>query len=191
MAQEPTNSAGAVGATIHRTVRYVARTLVDVHAVLEVAENEIGERGWWPLKGNKLTGASDSFNQPESWIVKIIGRAYVNIPERKSLDPVDDVRIVEVHLTPDFAPEAMVVLAKAHLSTPTHRRDIWNSWPAYVGEILGSGIAVREPFILEETQARTAMTIADRIAVRVLPLTDVPSKAHVLERIVNPLFSLP
>lgn len=75
MAEEPTNPAGSVGATIHRTVRYVARTLVDVHAVLEVAEFQLAERGWWPVKGNRLTGASDSFNQPESWIVKIVGRA--------------------------------------------------------------------------------------------------------------------
>jgi len=191
MAQEPTAAAGTVGATIHRTVRYVARTLLDVHAVLNVAESHINERGWWPLKGNKLTGDADNFNQPESWIVKIVGRAYVNIPERKSLNPVDDVRIVEVHLAPDFASEAMVVLAKAHLTNSTHRRDIWNSWPAYVGEILGTGIALREPFILDETRAKTAMTIADRIAVQVLPLTDVPSKAQVLDRIVDPLFNLP
>lgn len=114
----------------------------------------------------------------------------MKIPERKSLDPVDDVRIVEVHLAPEFAPEAMVVLAKAHLSTPTHRRDIWNSWPAYIGEVLGAGVPVRETFVLDASSAKSAITIADRITVRVLPLTDVPSKAQVIEKIVDPLFAL-
>lgn len=174
-------------------VRYVASVLRDAHAMVSVAEALLARRSFHPLRGTKdAVYVSSLFSEPECWLARIIWRSYGKLSEPKALDPLDEVRVVEIHLAPSFADEPMLVLAKAVLREPKTRREIWDAWDSdgYVGDVLGRGAATDSTLDLPTGAAAKVLGIASSIRVLTSPMRNVPDEDAVLHRLVDPLLNL-
>lgn len=181
----------SVATQISLCVRYVAGVLRDVQAMLSVAEAVLAQRGHHPLRGGKFAvDVSTSFKEPEGWLAHTIWRSYGKLHAPSSLEPLDEVRIVEVHLAPSFAEEPMLVLAKAALREPQTRREVWDAWKDGVGDVLTPGVGIDSTFELPAGAAARVLGIASAISARVSPLQSVADEPAVLHRLVEPLLTL-
>lgn len=167
------------GTSIRNTFARVRDVLRDVRTLLGALDEELSQKGWFPTNNDReptltVDGGATFY------------RAYTQGPERKA--PRGEFRGVEVHLLPEFADEALLLLFEAKLVEPLAPKELWDRWDD-IGDALGQRLPKGECATFRQDDA-TAIKGAAHIVVQALPLADIANRRAVGEVLVPQLLGL-
>lgn len=167
------------GISIRKTFARARDIIRDVRTLLGALDEELGQKGWFPTNNDReptltVDGGATFY------------RAYAQGPDRKA--PQGEFRGVEVHLLPEFADEALLLLFEATLVGSLAPKELWDQW-SDIGDALGQRLTKGECATFRQDDA-TPIKGASHIVVQALPLADIANRRAVGEVLVPRLLGL-